>query len=90
MVLSYFLGGWDTLTELKIRLIKHLGAKPLEALYILYKVVCVFCLSRRISLTAKLILFPFTVKLLIGPGKVLNYFWRGCLHFPPPKKKKIG
>ena len=40
---------------------------------LLYKVVSVFCLSsRRISLTAELILFSFRVKLLIGPGKVLN------------------
>ncbi len=37
---------------------------------LLYKVVSIFCLSRRISLTAEPILFSFTVKLLIGPGKV--------------------
>ncbi len=59
-------------------------------LYILlYKVVSVFCLSRTISLTAKPILFSFTVKLLIGTGKVLNYFWEGCLHPLPHKKLKL-
>ena len=52
---------------------------------LLYKVVSVFCLSWWISLTAKPILFSVTVKLLIGPGKVLNYFWRGYLYPPPPK-----
>ena len=35
------------------------------------------CLSLRISLTTKLIWFSFTVKLLIGPGKVHYHFgWR--------------
>ena len=53
---------------------------------LLYKVVSVFCLSRRISLTAEPILFSLTMKLLIGPGKVLNYFWGGCIHPPPPKR----
>ena len=49
-------------------------------LSLLYKVLSVFCLSWRISLTAKPVLFFFTVKLLIGPGKVFDYFWGGCLH----------
>ena len=48
MVLSYFVGGWDTPpTQMK----NQVGAKPLEArdeaakLYILlYKVVSIFCL----------------------------------------------
>ena len=55
------------------------------AAILLYKVISVFCLYQRILLTAELILFSFTVKLLIGPGKVLNYFWGGCLHPLPPK-----
>ena len=35
--------------------------------------VCV-CLYLRISLTTEPIWFPFTVKLLIGPGKIYNHF----------------
>ena len=35
---------------------------------LLYKVVSVFCLSRRILLNAEYILFSFIAKLLIGPG----------------------
>ncbi len=53
---------------------------------LLYEVVSVFCLSRTISLTAEPILFSFKVKLLIGSEKVLNYFWRGCIHPPLPQK----
>ena len=51
---------------------------------LLHKVVGVFCLSRRISLTSELILFSFTVKLLIGLGKVYSHFGGGYLH-PPTK-----
>ncbi len=56
------------------------------ATILFYKVVSVFCLSGKISRTTEPILFSFTVKLLVGPGKVLNYFGGGCLHPPPPKK----
>ena len=62
--------------------------------------VCLFsCLFIRISLTAQPIGFSFTGYLLIGPGKVYNYFGGGYYHpskksplekkiTPPPKKKK--
>ena len=53
---------------------------------LLHKVVTFFCLSQRISITPEPIMFSFTVKLLIGLGKVLNYFWGGCLQPPSPKK----
>ena len=37
------------------------------------------CLYRRISLTGEPIWFSFTGKLLIGPGKVFNYFGGGLI-----------
>ena len=43
-------------------------------------------LRKNVSVIAEPILFSFTVKLLIGPGKVLNYFSRGCLNPPLPQK----
>ena len=46
----------------------------------MYAYLCV------ISLTAEPIWFTFTVKILIGPGKVYNYFGRVYHH--PPKKHR--
>ena len=52
---------------------------------------------QRISLTAEPIWFYFTVKLLIGPGKVFNYFVKGYLYplmkidtFPLSKKNEAS
>ena len=52
---------------------KHYLWKDIIAI-LLYKVVSVFCLSWRVSRTAKPIWFWFRLKLLIGPGMVLSYF----------------
>ena len=41
---------------------------------LLYKVISVFLSVPKDLETAEPILFSFTVKLLIGPGKVLNFF----------------
>ncbi len=40
----------------------------------------------RISLNAEPIFVSFTVKLLIGPGKMLNYWGVGDIFTPPQKK----
>ena len=46
------------------------------------------CLYRRISLTAEPIGFFLTGYILIGPGKVFNYF-RGGYHNPPKRNRNL-
>ena len=46
----------------------------------------VFCLSRGISLTAEPIWSSFTVKILIDPGKVCDYFLGGY-HIPQGRNR---
>ena len=49
------------------------------------------CLYRRFSLTTEPIWFSFTDKLLLGPGKVYDYFRGGYIHYPKfVWKLKIG
>ena len=47
-------------------------------MFSLYKSSRMFvCLYVRVTLTTRPIWFSFAVKLLIGQGKILNYFGRG-------------
>ena len=55
---------------------------------------CVFLsysvgLYRRILLTTEPIWFCFTMKLLLGPGKVFVYFWKGTYNLPREIVKRI-